>query len=284
MGGRADATNVLADPLVSVLTRVAIDHEAYLGATLAEIAWHKAGIVKRGVPVVVDATNDQVVLDTVDAAAREAAAGEVVRAQEGAAAITCELGRIACAPALRGGYQRANAAVAAHALAVAARTFPQITAAAVAAGIAGAAWPGRLDVVDVSPLLAPRAASRPTEALLDGAHNPQAAAALAEYVDARRGGGSVNWVLAATQGKQLPAILAQLLRSGDGVFAVPFGPVDGMPWVQCVPPRDIARLAHNVLAALGGAGEVHPCASEVEGLQLATSMPPGRTVVVAGSL
>jgi dihydrofolate synthase / folylpolyglutamate synthase len=58
MGGRLDATNVVT-PLISVITSVSMDHEAYLGTTLTEIAGEKAGIIKRGVPVVSGAIHPQ---------------------------------------------------------------------------------------------------------------------------------------------------------------------------------------------------------------------------------
>ena len=52
MGGRLDATNVIEKPLVTVITRIGLDHTEYLGNTKAEIAAEKAGIIKKGVPVV----------------------------------------------------------------------------------------------------------------------------------------------------------------------------------------------------------------------------------------
>ena len=57
LGGRFDATNVMQDTDLSVITPVSIDHEAYLGDTLAKIAFEKAGIIKPGTPVVVSASN-----------------------------------------------------------------------------------------------------------------------------------------------------------------------------------------------------------------------------------
>ncbi|RPB28470.1 FolC bifunctional protein [Terfezia boudieri ATCC MYA-4762] len=268
MGGRGDATNVLVDPMVVVLTKVGLDHEGYLGGTLAEIAWQKAGIVKRGVPVVVDGTNEKEVLEVVERVAREVRAGEVTKvipsseeAGTGKATVTVtvttkELGQISSTPSLQGDYQLTNSALAIHALALASKTFPQITAETISTGISTTTWPGRLDFVDISPLLfLPPTISKQKKILLDGAHNPQAAAALAKYVDTlrpRRGG--VNWVLAATQGKDISRILRLLLKKGDRVFAVPFGPVDGMPWVRCMPPAEIVQQSQEVLGERGGVG------------------------------
>ena len=311
LGGRGDATNVLppAAVVAVVLTKVGVDHVRYLGGTLAEIAWQKAGIVKKGVPVVVDGTNESVVLGVVERVAGEVGAGEVRIAipppapdpahggGDGAAAavtiMTKELGQVTATPPLLGDYQRTNTTLAIHALALASKTFPQITAETISTGIATTTWPGRLDLVDLSPLLPPLPSSSPTprqKTLLDGAHNPQAAATLATYVDTSlrpslaAGGAGISWVLAATQGKDISEILRLLLKRGDKVFAVPFGPVDGMPWVRCMPPGVIAQQVQEVLE--GGGGEVRECESEVEGLQEATREAErmGGRVVLAGSL
>ncbi|KAF8458959.1 dihydrofolate synthetase Fol3 [Terfezia claveryi] len=301
MGGRGDATNVLVDPMVVVLTKVGLDHEGYLGKTLAEIAWQKAGIVKRGVPVVVDGTNEKEVLDVVERVAREVgAAGEVIKVipsseEEGTGKATVrvttkELGQITSTPSLQGDYQLTNSALAIHALALASKTFPQITAETISTGISTTTWPGRLDLVDISPLfLLPPHMSKQRKILLDGAHNPQAAAALAKYVGTLRPSrGGVNWVLAATQGKDISGILRLLLKKGDRVFAVPFGPVDGMPWVGCMPPSEIVQQSQEVLGERGGgaegAVEARECESEVEGLEEATREAGERMVVAAGSL
>ena len=314
MGGRGDATNVLVDPVVVVVTKVGLDHVDFLGGGIKEIAWHKAGIVKHGVQVVVDGTNEREVLEVVDRVVGEVGAGEVIKVispiptpfltseggKEGTAPATVtvttkELGPITSTPSLIGDYQLTNSTLAIHALAHASKTFPQITAETISTGISTTTWPGRLDLVDLSPLLLlhlpPTRKQKKT--LLDGAHNPQAAAALAKYVnDTLRpcgsgGGGGVNWVLAATQGKDISGILRLLLKRGDKVFAVPFGSVDGMPWVRCMPPGEIVQQAREVLGERGGGGEeeVRECGGEVEGLEEATrEAGEGRVVVVAGSL
>ena len=308
MGGGGDATNVLVDPVVAVVTKVGLDHEGYLGSTLREIAAHKAGIVKPGVPVVVDGTNDEQVLRVVEGVARDVGAGEVrivipppqpptTPTTTTITITTSELGTITTTTPLPllGPYQRANASLAIHALSLASQTFPQITPATITAGLASTTWPGRLDTVDLSPLLLhqhPHPHPHPQKTLLDGAHNPQAASALSEFVDAhlRRGGlGRVTWVLGFTQGKHVSEILHLLLRPGDRVVAVPFGLVDGMPWVRCMPPAEIGQCAREVFGKMGrGGGQVCECASEVEGLREAVGEPGaggvGGGVVVAGSL
>ncbi|KAI9883933.1 MAG: GCD complex subunit gcd7 [Watsoniomyces obsoletus] len=80
MGGSLDATNVLRhdEVLVTLVTKVGWDHQSWLGNTLEEIAGHKAGICKFGVPCLVDSTNEMVVLDVLEDVAKRKGAGEVV--------------------------------------------------------------------------------------------------------------------------------------------------------------------------------------------------------------
>lgn len=296
MGGRGDATNVFpgvggeegegSPPLVTVITKMGMDHEGFLGTTLREIAWHKAGILKRGVPCVVDGTNDPAALAVVEQYALAIGAGELRRASpppadadaDGRVRITTrELGTLRLRIPLHGGYQAQNTQVACEALSLASPFFPQITPASVAAGIEAARWPGRLDWVDLTPLVP---ALRGRKVLLDGAHNPQAARELGGYVDGIRGAEGVDWVVGATAGKDVTGILGLVLRRGDRVFAVPFGEVDGMPWVRAMEAGEVVRAAEG---ACGGV-EGWECASAVEGLERAVEMGGGRQVVVAGSL
>jgi dihydrofolate synthase / folylpolyglutamate synthase len=150
MGGRLDATNAVV-PLASVITPVALDHTRWLGTTLSEVAWEKAGIIKPKVPVI-SARQEP-----------EAAAVIISRAEE----LGCSLKWIE-APldgvelGLRGGHQRENAAVAVAALEAAGLKIP---ADAVAQGLRDICWPGRFQIV----------AER---LVLDGCHNPHAAARL----------------------------------------------------------------------------------------------------------
>jgi dihydrofolate synthase/folylpolyglutamate synthase len=157
MGGRLDATNVVT-PAITAITSIAFDHQRYLGSTLREIAREKAGIIKPGVPVVVGA------LDTESDA-------EIARvsAERGAPLVrTSPEDARPFALGLRGAHQSGNAAIAIGIL----RTFA-VSDAAIASGLANPAWPGRLDL---------RRLPDGRELLLDAAHNPAGAAALASYV------------------------------------------------------------------------------------------------------
>ena len=75
MGGRFDATNVLQAPLVTVITKIGQDHQAFLDHTIEEIAWHKAGIMKPGVPCVLDGSSGEAAVDVVRRVAHKTGAG-----------------------------------------------------------------------------------------------------------------------------------------------------------------------------------------------------------------
>jgi dihydrofolate synthase / folylpolyglutamate synthase len=154
IGGRLDATNVLALPAAAAITRVAMDHADRLGPTLAHIAREKAGIAKPGLDIVLGPMSDPI-RRTVDEVARACGA---TTSRPGPAALPRAIG-------LAGIHQRHNARVAAE---LGARIGA--SRAAIDRGLALARWPARLE--RVGPYL------------IDAAHNPDGARALARYVHA----------------------------------------------------------------------------------------------------
>jgi dihydrofolate synthase/folylpolyglutamate synthase len=162
LGGRLDATNVVA-PIVTAITSIAFDHQTYLGSTLRQIAFEKAGIIKPAVPVVVGQLE----------AEAAAVINEVAR-DRGATIIQASTDDVAgLILGLRGAHQRINAAVALRVLEVLSTQGLSITPASIAAGLLNPDWPGRLDL---------RRLADGREVLLDAAHNPAGAAALASYL------------------------------------------------------------------------------------------------------
>jgi dihydrofolate synthase/folylpolyglutamate synthase len=175
LGGRFDATNVIT-PMVGVLTNVELDHTDLLGETLEQIAWEKAGIAKRGVPLVTGERKP----NALEVIARECAvvgaplipARQRVRRTD----FTWEYqefevwseGKVRMK--LLGGYQRENLNVALEALDVLRQSL-EIPQEALVRGLEQASWPGRFEVVQREPYI-----------ILDGAHNPHAARALREDV------------------------------------------------------------------------------------------------------
>ena len=182
LGGRFDATNVIA-PLVSIITTIGLDHQEYLGNTLEAIAFEKAGIIKRGAPVVVGRMGEGP-LSVIRAAAAERQAGCVVLDQDFHAAgegpecfayrgLRWRTEELACS--LLGRHQLDNAACALAALEMAAERGARVSERALRDGLRTVRWPGRLEL-----------AGRRPDIWLDGAHNPHAAEALATYLRALR--------------------------------------------------------------------------------------------------
>jgi dihydrofolate synthase/folylpolyglutamate synthase len=189
LGGRLDSTNVVS-PTATAITSIAFDHEQYLGGTLAEIAFEKAGIIKPGVPVVVGDLGPES-LDVIARVASERGA-EVIRASESDAA-PFTIG-------LRGQHQIANAAIAVRVLEVLNRRGIRTPPSAIASGLAEPGWPGRLDL---------RRLPDGRELLLDAAHNPAGAASLASYL--REQPAPRPLVFAAMRDKNIDGILAPLV-------------------------------------------------------------------------
>ncbi|HEV2425470.1 MAG TPA: folylpolyglutamate synthase/dihydrofolate synthase family protein [Terriglobia bacterium] len=210
MGGRLDATNTV-EPEVAIITNVELDHVEYLGHNHAAIAAEKAGVIRGGKPVI--------------SGCRDPEAAVVVRQR--CADLGAELvellsfarfsnladhdGRFsfglalngtqfaALRTSLRGRFQVENASAAvAAAWKLAARGW-KIPAAAIAEGVAHATWPGRLELCGEHPLT-----------FLDGAHNPAAAAAVAEFIRSDLGGRPLTLVYASMHDKAVEEV-AQLL-------------------------------------------------------------------------
>lgn len=182
MGGRFDATNVV-DPVATAITTVALDHQEYLGDTITGIAAEKAGVIKAGVPVVagrLDRAAEVVVART--ASERQSPLYRPDRDYRVRGTMTEEfayegrewkIDRLSCP--LRGSHQLDNAACAIALLEATTRSGLAVSPEAVRTGLRSVRWEGRLEVVDRAPTV-----------LLDGAHNPAAAAVLAEYLAAYR--------------------------------------------------------------------------------------------------
>ena len=186
MGGRLDATNVIT-PLVSVITNVSMDHEQYLGNTLAAVAFEKAGVIKAKVPVVAGLAADAS-LTVVAQVCRGREAPLFLLGREFAAVRGPEgdwqyrgiddshsLDGLHCR--LKGGYQIGNAALALAALETIATTLP-VSGEAIRQGLLSVAWPGRLEyfcLADGKPVECPGKSGHVPSLrryLLDGAHNP----------------------------------------------------------------------------------------------------------------
>ncbi|KAF3909147.1 hypothetical protein ABW21_db0207947 [Orbilia brochopaga] len=311
LGGRLDATNIVRDPVVTVLTKIGMDHTDLLGDTIEKIAREKAGIMKPGAPCVVDASNAETILSVIEEVKAEVGAGELIlaapeperevdEAEPDAAPPTSDkpaptastspalvtiktpsFGIQSYTPSLLGKYQHYNLACAIHALSVAAKTYPQITAEAVSRGVSQAKNPGRLQWITVKSSI-----GKKQEMIIDGAHNPEAAEALAQFVDEnlrmRIKQRNVTWVVGISHGKDAASILGQFLKEGDVVSTVEFGPVDGMPWVK---PTESAALAKEAEKLVGPKGLVRSWGADLKGaVQWSCEVGCEGPIVIAGSL
>jgi dihydrofolate synthase / folylpolyglutamate synthase len=175
-GGRFDLTNIV-EPDVSVITSVGLDHVRTLGDTIPEIAWHKAGIIKQGVPAITT-VQDPDALAVIEEESRKQRAPLTVlqrdrdyrwelRPDGFGYLILDELSRPVRLP-LAGEFQASNAAIAARAVMMTRGDGePPIPVEAIESGIERTRFPGRVEIVQEAP-----------QVILDGAHNPEKIGAL----------------------------------------------------------------------------------------------------------
>ena len=250
MGGRFDATNTVG-ALAAGIPSIDLDHQQHLGATLGEIAFEKAGVIKPGA-VVVSAEEKPEALDVLRrraAAMRarfvDAAADVTVRAQERAGLLRVEALKTPHARygpltlALRGRHQLRNAAVAVRLMEELGSAGIRIPRAAIERALTDVRWRGRLELVDCG--LGRRM-------LLDPAHNVAAAAALRTYVTGNHPSG-LPFVFGVLGDKDAAGMLEAL---GDAVSRIICVPIDS--------PRAMS-VADLVRAARSGRGDV-PVESE----------------------
>jgi dihydrofolate synthase/folylpolyglutamate synthase len=191
LGGRLDAVTT-CHPLATAITSIGWDHQDYLGDTLAAIAREKAGILKSGVPVFLARLPAEADAVIAEVAARVGAPLRRLGVDFSADATTAAAG-------LLGAHQRSNAALAVALASEAARRCSRpLAPAAIAAGLAGVRWPGRLELIG-------------DDLLLDAAHNPEGAEALAAALPEIARGRPVALVLSVVADKDLGGIVRPLL-------------------------------------------------------------------------
>ena len=271
LGGRLDATNVLS-PVVTAITSIDFDHQAQLGTTIESIAREKAGIIKPGVPAVCGPIPPEAEAAIIDACEAHGAplvrAGGLVTVRDagtGSPLLDVRTTRRAIegiTPGLAGRYQVANAAVAVGILEELESRGWQITDDAIVAGLSRVSWPGRLELFR----------SGGAEVLVDAAHNPAGARALADHL------GSIGWdkvtlVFGAMQDKDVEGMLSAIVpRCATIICTTP-------DTARAMPAAELAQLAE---ALTRGAAIVRAIDEPVAALAHATASR-GR-VVVAGSI
>lgn len=274
LGGRFDSTNVVDRPAATVITPISVDHTQFLGDTIEQIAFEKAGILKPGVPCIVGPQVAEALRVIEDRAAEIGAPLSIAgidwfAAPQGGREIIYRDGdgEIALpAPSLGGAHQVDNAGAALAAL----RCW---NAAAFgledfAAGLSGASWPGRLQRLRGGKL----AALLPDgwELWLDGGHNPAAGAALAGTLADWRDRPVVA-VCAMLENKDAPGFLAPLASGLTRLVAI------DLPGTTAGHPPD------SIAATAAGLGVDSIVAASLEAALRTVSGPSGR-VLICGSL
>ena len=201
LGGRFDATNVLT-PAITAITSIAFDHEKHLGHTLSEIAFEKAGIAKRGVPLVIGRL-------PAEAAARIAKVAREVEAPLFDAHATTDRKYPPLTLALPGRHQLENAAVAIAILERWSTLVGHIPTEAIVTGLTDCEWPARLEWLRLPPN---------GELLIDAAHNPAGATALASYLQ-DTGSKKLPIVFAAMADKDLTNMIGALAPIASAFIA-----------------------------------------------------------------
>jgi len=286
LGGRLDATNLIARPRLTAISPISVDHVQFLGATLEEIAFEKAGILKPGVPAVIgpQAPEAHAVIEAraaeLDAPlhrhGREWRAGATDGAENGAenGDFFFEFGgerRRYPAPVLPGAHQIENAGLA---LACAALLDDfGLDAAACAAGLARAEWPGRLQRLTRGPLLDPLPEG--WELWLDGGHNAAAGAALARTL--------ADW--AARPPHRVHLVYGMLDTKGAQGFLRPLAPCTETLHAVEIPGVPASLSAEQAAREAAQAGfQAQASASVAAALHAITKdRPPGR-ILICGSL
>lgn len=277
LGGRLDATNVVDRPTLTIVTPISIDHTQFLGDTIRKIAFEKAGIIKRGVPVVISdqpADARDVLLDI----ARERGAEAFVRDRDWriekadlSVVYTDGDGSLVLPkPCLPGEHQIDNAATAVAAARRA--TVLSLTGTHLAAGLRRTEWPARLQRLGRGPVVA-LASRHGGEVWLDGGHNPGAGAALAASLEAIAPGRTLHLVLAMLDTKDAAGFLAPFRGRAASVTRIP------MPGGHAEAPRErVAAAARDAGIALADAPSL------VEAVEAIFRHAPGARILVCGSL
>ncbi|NDK34580.1 glutamate ligase domain-containing protein [Rhodovulum sulfidophilum] len=271
LGGRLDATNVIEAPRLTVIAPVSVDHQQYLGETLAEIAAEKAGILKRGVPCVVG-PQEEAAMEVIEARAARLGAPLIAHGQHwhvweerGRLVFQDERGLLDLPmPRLIGAHQVVNAGAALAAL----RALGQDETACEAA-VTRAEWPARLQRLRHGPLVE---TAGPAELWLDGGHNPAAGIALAEAVR-RLPPRPLHLVCGMLNTKDVTGFMRPLAAVAESLTAVSI-------------PGEAATLpAAETCSAARGAGLDAETAGDVqEAVSRIAARTPGARILICGSL
>jgi dihydrofolate synthase/folylpolyglutamate synthase len=281
LGGRFDATNVIAHPACAVVTPVSMDHAEYLGDTVTKIAGEKAGILKRGAPAVI-APQEPEPTAVLEAAAERVGASKILigaqdfNVHEAGGRLVYEDGDGLLdlpLPRLVGRHQHVNAGTAIAALRAAG--YGALPARAFEQGMLDADWPARLQRLARGRLaeLVPQRA----ELWLDGGHNPDGGRVLAQAMAdlADRNPAPLVMVAGLLSTKDAKATLAHFKGLAQGLFAVPI-----QNQLSARPAEEVAGLAREVGLKAEVSGSIEQALREIA----ARDWPAPPRILICGSL
>ncbi|MEZ4393453.1 MAG: bifunctional folylpolyglutamate synthase/dihydrofolate synthase [Polyangiales bacterium] len=258
VGGGLDATNLCA-PYVTAITRIAMDHTAWLGGSIARIAAAKAGVCKPGVPCVLGPALREGEAREVIAAVARAAGAPLVDAAAPSLDASGEArwpylgGEVAAALSLQGAHQRENASVAVSIVESLRPRGVRVEPAALSAALSGARWPGRMERVG--------------DVLFDAAHNVDGLVALRQALEGQPVGAVVFGASSDKDLRAMAALAASLVEPSRRVATAA--------------AMARAARAEEVATALGGVA-IEGCAAALARARALCA--PGELTVVCGSI
>lgn len=269
MGGRLDATNIIENPLLSVITGISIDHTSFLGNTTAEIAAEKAGIIKQGCPTLWGGTDPDAEAVIAEKAEKmqstlyKTAYNELKNLSLALSGSRFDFGGYSALNlSMLGEYQPRNAATALSAIEILSDVLP-VSEENIRTGLKNAKWPARFEIIGQEPLI-----------IFDGAHNAEGISAAVRSTKAYFGDESVIVISGVLRDKEYHKIASDIAKiSRRGFTITPENP-------RALPAPDYANVLTNY--------DCHsvPCESVTDAINQAilAAKEEGKAILILGSL
>jgi dihydrofolate synthase/folylpolyglutamate synthase len=269
MGGRLDATNIIK-PALSIISNISLEHQMYLGNSIAQIAVEKGGIIKKNAPVVTGVQQKNAISVLKEIADAQSApfyrykdAFRVRRKKDNAFTYIGIANRWEnMQTRLLGNYQVDNAALVLAACEVLSKNTVDLPLKNIRDGLAQNRWPGRLDIVSTSPLI-----------ILDGAHNLMAVRNLARFLSEKLSDRKITLVAGVMDDKSYPAMLQSLLPlCSRAIFTQ--AKID-----HAVPPDTLSAVAKTITPNIEVFNDVEQAVKHA-----VKTASPDDAICIAGSL
>lgn len=268
MGGRLDATNIIK-PVVSAITNISLEHQAFLGRRLIDIAGEKAGIIKKGVDTVTAATQPSVIRLFKGVCAKKNApfwrVGKDMRYRSAGSGLSYYGLKHTFRDldvSLKGNYQKRNIALAIAIIELLEQKGYEISSRDIKEGLRETIWPGRLHLISKNPLV-----------VLDGAHNPEGIRRLAEAVEKAFSYNRLILVIGIMKDKDIGNMISRLVPMADYVICT------SPDYYRSADSGDLMKIAYS----RGGHVEAVPVISKA--IERAKQIAgPQDMILITGSL